>query len=118
MGRVIRAPHEAEDQKRMTSASTARTQIDIIAGPRLDRFPRAISAVGPGIVFMLGSLGSRNFVANAMAGASQGTSFIWILVMAALVRVAILEASSRYALVTGESMVAGFGRYFRPAAYL
>lgn len=77
-----------------------------------------LRAIGPGLIFMLGALGARDLVANSMVGASQGTTMLWILAAAAVVRGAILEASGRYAVVNGESMLAGFGRYSRAAIYL
>lgn len=76
------------------------------------------ASIGPGIVFLLGAIGPRDLVANSIAGASQGLTLVWLLAIAALGRAAILEASARYVLVTGESLFAGIGRYSRAAVLL
>jgi Mn2+/Fe2+ NRAMP family transporter len=86
--------------------------------PARARLWHTLSEIGPGIVFLLGAIGPRDLVSNSMAGASQGTGMLWVLAVAALGRAAILEASARYVLVTGESLLAGIGRYSRTAVYL
>ena len=79
---------------------------------------RSIAAIGPGIVFLLGAIGPRDLISNSMAGASQGTGMLWVLAVAVIGRAAILEASARYVLTTGESLLTGVGRYSRTAVYL
>ncbi|MCU0246231.1 MAG: Nramp family divalent metal transporter [Bryobacter sp.] len=79
---------------------------------------RVRSALGPGIVFLLGAVGPRDLVSNSIAGASMGASLMWVLAVAAIGRAAILEASARYVLVTGHSLLDGIGRYSRTSVML
>lgn len=80
-------------------------------GPRLlDRtrpWWKKLSVAGPGLVFMLSIVGPRDLVANSVAGSEYGYALIWLLGVAILTRIAILESSARYVIVTGESLVAG-----------
>ncbi|MBK9169044.1 MAG: Nramp family divalent metal transporter [Bryobacterales bacterium] len=62
---------------------------------------------GPGLVFVLSIVGPRDLVANSVAGSEYGYALIWLLAVAILARIAILESSARYVIVTGESLVAG-----------
>jgi len=66
--------------------------------------------VGPGLVFILGAIGPRDLVTNSMTGATHGYSLLWMLVLALVARYVILDATARYVLVTGESLLAGCAR--------
>jgi manganese transport protein len=65
---------------------------------------------GPGVVFLLASVGAQDFVSNATMGASYGYSSLWTLVLIVAARYLILESSSRYVLVTGDNLLTGYGR--------
>jgi manganese transport protein len=69
---------------------------------------------GPGLVQMLGSIGPNDLVINCVAGATYGYSLLWFLPLAYSLNYLICEASSRYVLVTGETIVEGYGRLGRP----
>jgi Mn2+/Fe2+ NRAMP family transporter len=73
---------------------------------------------GPGLVFVLAALGPQDLVSNAVAGAEYGYSLLWTLVLLAVARYVVLEASGRYVAVTGESLVEGYSRYGRWMAWL
>ena len=66
-----------------------------------------LSIAGPGLVFVLSIVGPRDLVANSVAGSEYGYSLIWLLAVAIMTRIAILESSARYVIVTGESLVTG-----------
>jgi Mn2+/Fe2+ NRAMP family transporter len=68
---------------------------------------RKLTAVGPGLIFVLSIVGPRDLVTNSMAGADYGYALIWLLVVAITARLFILEATARYVIVTGESIVTG-----------
>jgi Mn2+/Fe2+ NRAMP family transporter len=68
---------------------------------------------GPGIVFLLTAIGPQDLVSNSAAGAEFQYTLLWALVPVLLIRYAILEASSRYVLATGESLMAGYARMGR-----
>lgn len=79
-----------------------------------DRLWRRGWSFGPGIVYLLGSIGPNDLIANSAAGAAYGYSLLWTLVIGYLLCYFIGEASSRYVLTTGESIVEGYGRLGRP----
>src|SRR5688572_23447795 len=68
---------------------------------------KKLSVAGPGLIFVLSIVGPRDLVANSVAGSEYGYALIWLLAVAILTRIAILESSARYVIVTGESLVAG-----------
>lgn len=74
---------------------------------------RLLLGVGPGLVFVLGSLGPRDLVANAIAGSTAGTRLLWVLAVGLMVRWVVLDSSARYVMATGESLLAGCGRLGR-----
>jgi len=78
---------------------------------------RPLLVLGPGLVFVLGSLGPRDLVANSIAGSTHGYSLIWLIAAALLARYVILDTSARYVVVTGESLLAGCGHRARWTVY-
>ncbi len=52
-------------------------------------------------------------VSNAAAGATYGYTFLWALALGVGARYVFLEASARYVLATGETLIAGYSRYGR-----
>ena len=71
-------------------------------------------ALGPGLVYLLGSVGPNDLIANSVAGATYGYSLLWTLIVAYLLHFCIAEAGARYILATGESIIEGYGRLGRP----
>jgi len=69
-------------------------------------------------VFIVGAVGPRDLVTNSMAGATHGYSLLWMVVLALVVRYVILDATGRYVLATGESLLAGCGRLGKPVVML
>lgn len=72
--------------------------------------PPLLRTVGPGIVFALTVLGPGDFVANAVTGAAHGYSLLWALALAVVFRFVWLDASARYVLATGETLMDGYRR--------
>ncbi len=79
---------------------------------------RRLASLGPGLLFALSGIGARDLIVNSMAGASNGYSLLWILVVAVAARFVIVDATARYVLVTGESLLTGCGRLGRWAVVL
>lgn len=75
---------------------------------------RRAVALGPGLVHLLGSINPNDLVFNSLIGATYGYSLLWVLVVAYGLNFFVAEAAARYVLVTGESIVEGFGRIGRP----
>ena len=63
-------------------------------------------------------MGAQDLIANSAAGANYGYVLLWTLIPVALTRYVILEATGRYVLVTGESLLSGFRRRGRWIAWL
>jgi len=70
------------------------------------------------LVFVLGSVGPSDPVTGSIAGAKYGYSLLWLLVAALVARFMIVDATGRYVMVSGESLLAGFGRISRWIALL
>lgn len=70
-------------------------------------------AIGPGLVYLVSSVGPTDLVSNSAAGANFGYSLIWVSLLSCISLFVVLEAMSRYVLVTGESLMAGYQRVGR-----
>jgi len=92
------------------------TETDIATAPA--PWWRKMSAVGPGLVFVLSIIGPRDLVTNSVAGADYGYTLLWLLVVAIAARVVILETTARYVVVTGESLVTGCAKAGRWLVWL
>lgn len=77
-----------------------------------------LGAIGPGIVFVLSSTGSRDLLSNSIAGSTVGMGLVWVLLVSILIRGFILDASARYVLSTGNSLLGGVGGKGRAAVWL
>ena len=77
-----------------------------LRGSKLRRF----LAFGPGVVFVLCAVGPSDLVSGSVAGSAYGYSLLWLLIVALFARFLILDATARYVMVSGESLLAGFGR--------
>lgn len=66
----------------------------------------------------MAAVGHYDLVSNTIGGATYGYSLLWTLVLIIGARYVILESSARYVLVTGESLIEGFGRLGRWAVWL
>jgi len=71
---------------------------------------RILASVGPGFVYVLTVLGTGDVVTNSTAGASYGYHLIWALGMTLIFRYVWVNTSAKYVLVTGESLLVGYGR--------
>jgi Mn2+/Fe2+ NRAMP family transporter len=83
----------------------------------MNRLPSRRSAPGPGVVYLFGSLSPHDIIAHSIAGATYGYSLLWVLLVAYGLHYCIAEASSRYVIATGESIMEGFGRLGRPVVF-
>jgi len=69
-----------------------------------------LKSIGPGFVYALTVLGIGDIVSNASAGASYQYHLLWALAMTVIFRFVWVNTSAKYVLVTGESLLAGYGR--------
>jgi Mn2+/Fe2+ NRAMP family transporter len=84
--------------------------------PRTGGWTRHLAALGPGIVLLLSSIGPRDLITNSVAGANYGYRLLWIMALAGIARYLLLEASARYVIATGETLLSGFRRIGGPVA--
>jgi Mn2+/Fe2+ NRAMP family transporter len=75
-------------------------------------------AFGPGLVFALAALGPQDLVTNAAAGASYSYTLLWTVALVVLARYVVLEATARYVVVTGETLMSGYARAGRWAPWM
>ncbi len=64
-------------------------------------------------MYLVSSIGPSDLVANSAAGANFGYSLIWVALVSSISLFVVLEAMSRYVMVTGESLMAGYQRVGR-----
>ena len=69
------------------------------------------NSLGPGLVYVLAVLGAGDIVSNSTAGAGYRYSLIWVLGITMLFRFVWVNTSAKYVLVTGESLLTGYGRF-------
>lgn len=82
------------------------------------RASRRSWAFGPGLVFAVAALGPQDLVTNSAAGASYGYSLLWTVALVVLARYVVLEATARYVVVTGETLMTGYARAGRWAPWM
>ncbi len=65
----------------------------------------------------MSSIGPRDLISGAAAGADYGYGLIWALVLIGLARLILLEAMARYVAATGETLLAGYRKVGAWAAW-
>ncbi len=85
-----------------------------VTGPAKPRtFWNSLLAIGPGIVYLLSSAGPNDLVSNSAAGANFGYSLLWTLLVIGAAHFVLLEATARFVIATGESMLSAYVRVAR-----
>ena len=64
--------------------------------------------VGPGIVVAVTGVGAGDLVATLIAGARYGYALLWAAVIGCILKIALAEATGRYHLATGSTMLEGW----------
>ncbi|NVK27203.1 MAG: divalent metal cation transporter, partial [Flavobacteriia bacterium] len=64
--------------------------------------------LGPGILFAATAIGVSHLVQSTRAGADYGWSFLWIILIANVLKFPFFEFGTRYANATGESLIEGY----------
>jgi len=68
------------------------------------------SSLGPGILLAATSIGASHLVLGPRAGMLFGTSLLWLVVAAHLIKYPAFDLGPRYSMATGESLLAGYAR--------
>lgn len=74
---------------------------------------RFLKAAGPGILFASTAIGVSHLVQSTRAGADYGYGLLIAVVLANLLKYPFFEYGSRYAVVTGESLIDGYRKMGR-----
>jgi Mn2+/Fe2+ NRAMP family transporter len=76
---------------------------------------KAISKLGPGLLFAGAAIGVSHLVQSTRAGADFGFGLIWALILVNLFKYPFFQYGPRYAIATGESLLDGYykiGKFF------
>jgi len=80
---------------------------------------RFLLLVGPGIFCVGYTIGTGSVTTMIKTGSEYGMSLLWVVVASCLFCGVLMEAYGRFALVTGETSIHAFRRYFgTPVAFL
>ena len=83
-----------------------------------EKFDRLLKTLGPGILFASTAIGVSHLVQSTRAGAEFGFALIAFVMLACLLKYPFFEYGSRYANVTGTSIIDGYKRLGRNALVL
>jgi Mn2+/Fe2+ NRAMP family transporter len=64
--------------------------------------------IGPGLVVAATGVGAGDLVATLVAGARFGHALLWAAVVGCIIKIALAEATGRYHLATGSTMLQGW----------
>ncbi len=64
--------------------------------------------IGPGIVVAVTGVGAGDLVATLVAGSRYGYTLLWAAVIGCIIKIALAEATGRYHLATGSTMLEGW----------
>lgn len=70
--------------------------------------------IGPGVVLAAGGIGSGEFVLWPYVSQQTGLGFLWAAVFGTLIMFFIATECCRYTLATGETIITGFTRLWKP----
>jgi Mn2+/Fe2+ NRAMP family transporter len=64
--------------------------------------------LGPGLVFVLAAVGPQDLIVNSTAGAGYGYALLWTVLLVVIARFVLLEATARFVVVTGKTLMSGY----------
>ena len=76
-----------------------------------------LKALGPGILFASTAIGVSHLVQSTQAGAVYGFGLLWAVILANVLKYPFFEFGSRYANVTGTSLIDGYKKLHPLALY-
>ncbi len=68
------------------------------------------SCLGPGVLLAATSIGASHLVLAPRAGMLHGAALLWVVLVAHLIKYPAFDLGPRYAMATGESLLAGYAR--------
>ena len=79
---------------------------------------KIFKVLGPGILFASTAIGVSHLVQSTRAGAGFGFSLLWAVILANVLKFPFFEYGSRYANVTGSSLIDGYKKMGKWMLYL
>jgi len=70
-------------------------------------------SVGPGIFCIGYTIGTGSVTTMAKSGAQYGMRFLWVLLLSCLFSWVMMEATGRYAIITGQTSIHSFKSHFK-----
>ncbi len=64
--------------------------------------------VGPGLIIAATGVGAGDLVTSVVAGSRFGMTFIWAIVVGAILKFALVEGLGRWYMATGQTIVQGW----------
>ena len=75
-------------------------------------------AIGPGLIWAAAAIGVSHLVQSTRAGANYGFQLIIVVLLANLFKYPFFQFGPRYAIASGESLIAGYRRMGKWVVYL
>ncbi|MFT6783550.1 MAG: Mn2+/Fe2+ NRAMP family transporter [Saprospiraceae bacterium] len=69
---------------------------------------KLLNILGPGLLFASSAIGTSHLVLSTRAGAHHGMTFIWVIILALLLKYPFYQFAPRYAVATGQSLIQGY----------
>lgn len=67
-----------------------------------------LKVLGPGLLYAGAAIGVSHLVQSTRAGASYGFELVWVLILANILKYPFFEFATRFASVTGQSLIEGY----------
>ena len=81
------------------------------------RYPGFFDRLGPGLLLAATSIGASHLVMSPKAGSTFGFQLIWLVTLTHVFKYHAFESGPRYAVATGESLIAGYMRLPGPRGW-
>jgi Mn2+/Fe2+ NRAMP family transporter len=88
---------------------TANARVEFL-GPTPSDFRGRLRQVGPGLIAAATGVGAGDLVATMIAGARFGTVLLWAAILGAVLKLALAEATGRWHLASGMTLLDGWRR--------
>ena len=75
------------------------------------------SSLGPGVLLAATSIGASHLVLAPRAGMVHGGALLWVVLVAHLIKYPAFDIGPRYAMATGESLLAGYAKVPGPGRW-
>ncbi|MPZ60413.1 MAG: divalent metal cation transporter [Propionibacteriales bacterium] len=79
-------------------------------------FGGKLKIVGPGLIIAATGVGAGDMVTSLVAGARFGTTFIWAILLGAIIKFSLVEGMGRYYMATGRTIIEGWHSMSRIAS--